>query len=108
MSEMIDARTATQLLGIGRQTLYAYVSRGLLHAEPDPADPRRSRYRAEEIQALAARKVLGRKPERVARAAGDADAGGCGGCVAESAGHGGGLHARLGRPRCATQNRRAY
>ena len=69
MSEMIDARRATQLLGIGRQTLYAYVSRGLIRAEPDPADPRRSRYRAEEIQALAARKARGRKPERVARAA---------------------------------------
>ena len=69
MSEMIDAQMATQLLGVGRQTLYAYVSRGLVHAEPDPADPRRSRYRADEIRALAARKARGRKPERVARAA---------------------------------------
>jgi citrate synthase len=66
---MIDAAAAAEQLGIGRQTLYAYVSRGLLHAEPDPSDPRKSLYRAEEIDALRRRKTAGRKPERVARAA---------------------------------------
>ena len=69
MADLIDAAAATRLLGIGRQTLYAYVSRGLIHAEPDPADPRRSLYRADEIEALIQRKARGRKPERVARAA---------------------------------------
>ena len=38
MADLIDAAAATRLLGIGRQTLYAYVSRGLIHAEPDPAE----------------------------------------------------------------------
>jgi len=69
MADLIDAAAATGLLGIGRQTLYAYVSRGLIHAEPDPVDPRRSLYRQDEIQALVQRKARGRKPERVARAA---------------------------------------
>jgi citrate synthase len=69
MADLIDAATATRLLGIGRQTLYAYVSRGLIHAEPDPTDPRRSLYRQDEIQGLVQRKARGRKPERVARAA---------------------------------------
>jgi citrate synthase len=69
MADLIDAAAATQMLGVGRQTLYAYVSRGLLRAEPDPADPRRSLYRAEEVAGLVRRKARGRKPERVARAA---------------------------------------
>jgi citrate synthase len=67
MTELIDAPTAAARLGIGRATLYAYVSRGLLHAEPDPDDPRKSRYRRDEVEALIQRKSRGRKPERIAR-----------------------------------------
>ncbi len=48
------------------RTLYAYVSRGRVHAEPDPADPRRSRYRASDIAALRVRKARGRKAADVA------------------------------------------
>jgi citrate synthase len=65
---LIDAAAAVQLLGISKATLYAYVSRGLVQAEPDPGDPRKSLYREQQIQALAERKACGRRPERVARA----------------------------------------
>ena len=39
-------------LGVSRQTLYAYVSRGLIAAHPDPQNTRRSLYSAENIQSL--------------------------------------------------------
>jgi len=42
------------------------VSRGRVHAEPDPGDPRRSRYRASDIAALRMRKARGRKAADVA------------------------------------------
>jgi len=64
----IDAAEAAARLRISRATLYAYVSRGLIRAEPDAADPRRSLYNAADIDALAARKARGRKPEAVAKA----------------------------------------
>jgi citrate synthase len=40
-------------LGVKTQTLYAYVSRGRIAARPDPADPRRSLYAAEDVARLA-------------------------------------------------------
>lgn len=52
-SNWIDAKTACQLLGIRPQTLYAYVSRGLLRACSDPADPRRSLYDKLDVDQLA-------------------------------------------------------
>jgi len=53
-------------LGVRSQTLYAYVSRGRILAEPDPDEPRRSRYRASDVAALATRKARGRKAADVA------------------------------------------
>ena len=44
---------ACRLLGVRPQTVYAYVSRGKLEVAPDPADTRRSLYRAEDVAALA-------------------------------------------------------
>ncbi|GGF48105.1 hypothetical protein GCM10011611_63160 [Aliidongia dinghuensis] len=64
--DLIDAAEATALLGVGRATLYAYVSRGQIRAEPDPADPRRRLYRRVDIEALKTRKARGRRPETVA------------------------------------------
>jgi citrate synthase len=56
-------------LGIRPQTLYAYVSRGLLEAVADTADSRRSLYREAEVDVLAARKKAGRsRPVVAARA----------------------------------------
>jgi citrate synthase len=55
-----------QLLGVRPQTVYAYVSRGKLEVMPDPADTRRSLYRAEDAAGLAKRKQAGRKHETLA------------------------------------------
>ena len=68
MDGLIDAAEAVALLGVGRATLYAYVSRGRIRAEPDPADPRRRLYRRTDIEGLRQRKALGRRPEKVAEA----------------------------------------
>jgi len=57
---------ACQLLGVQPQTVYAYVSRGKLEAMPDPADTRRSLYRAEDLAGLAKRKKAGSKRETLA------------------------------------------
>ena len=57
---------ACRLLGVRPQTVYAYVSRGKLEVAPDPADTRRSLYRAEDVAALARRKQAGRKHETLA------------------------------------------
>lgn len=68
MADLIDAGEAVALLGVGRATLYAYVSRGQIRAEPDPADPRRRLYRRADIEGLRQRKARGRRPEKVAEA----------------------------------------
>lgn len=57
---------ACELLGVQPQTVYAYVSRGKLEVMPDPADSRRSLYRAEDVAGLAKRKQAGRKHETLA------------------------------------------
>lgn len=58
-----------QKLGIRSQSLYAYVSRGLIHTQPAPFDPRRRLYSAGDVQSLAARKLRGRKAASVAQSA---------------------------------------
>jgi citrate synthase len=49
------AKQASQKLGVSLSTLYAYVSRGLIRSEPDTVK-RRRRYRAEDVEALLAKK----------------------------------------------------
>jgi citrate synthase len=66
---MITAESAAATLGVTRATLYAYVSRGLLHAAADPNDPRRRLYDAGEIARLARGKVRGRKAAEIAAGA---------------------------------------
>lgn len=56
-----------QVLGISPASLYAYVSRGRVHAEADPRDPRRSRYLAADIERLRDRKQARLNPEVAAR-----------------------------------------
>ena len=68
-SDWIDANEALRRLGVRAQTLYAYVSRGLIGAQADSADPRRSRYRAADIAALARRKGRSRRAADVAAGA---------------------------------------
>src|SRR5277367_2688165 len=43
MPDWLSAEEALMRLRVRPQTLYAYVSRGRLRAEPDPIEPRRSR-----------------------------------------------------------------
>ena len=53
MTERWIARgEALARLGVKTQTLYAYVSRGRIAARPDPDDPRRSLYAAEDVARL--------------------------------------------------------
>jgi citrate synthase len=51
----LTAEEALRRLSVKPQTLYASVSRGRIAARPDPADPRRSLYRADDVDRLAAR-----------------------------------------------------
>ena len=64
----LTAAEAAARLGVTRQTLYAYVSRGLVRAQPDPST-RESRYLTEAVDRLAEQRASGRKPKAVARAA---------------------------------------
>jgi citrate synthase len=66
MTQWFTSEEALDRLGVRAQTLYAYVSRGRVRAEQDAADPRRSRYRASDISALAVKKARGRKAADVA------------------------------------------
>jgi citrate synthase len=66
MEGWIDRERALELLGVKPQTLYAYVSRGRVRMEPDPADSRRSLYSAEDISQIVTRRSRGRKPEAIA------------------------------------------
>ena len=52
MTLYLSADEAARRLGVSRQTLYAYVSRGLLQAHKAD-DPRQSRYLAEAVDQLA-------------------------------------------------------
>ena len=65
-TDWIAAKDACDRLGVRAQTLYAYVSRGRVGVRPDPADSRRSLYRAADIAALAERKSRSRKVSDVA------------------------------------------
>jgi citrate synthase len=51
----LSATEALTRLGSKPQSLYASVSRGRIRAKPDPADTRRSLYREEDVDRLAAR-----------------------------------------------------
>lgn len=66
MANWISMDEACRKLDVRAQTLYAYVSRGKLEVMSDPADSRRSLYRAEDVEALSRRKQVGRKRETVA------------------------------------------
>ncbi|HVA44636.1 MAG TPA: citrate/2-methylcitrate synthase [Acidimicrobiales bacterium] len=59
----LSAAEAAARLGVQAQTLYSYVSRGLLHSHPTPGR-RASRYPRSEVERLAARSRSGGRPER--------------------------------------------
>ena len=66
MATWMTLEEARQSLGVRAQTIYAYVSRGRISVSPDPADSRRSLYRAEDVASLVRRKVSGRTRETLA------------------------------------------
>lgn len=66
MSAWIDRSAALSRLRVKAQTLYAYVSRGRIRVQPDPADSRRSLYNAADIASITFRKMRGRSPSRIA------------------------------------------
>jgi citrate synthase len=69
MSDWVPVDDALALLGVQRQTLYAYVSRGLVRARPDADDPRRSLYAAADLARLKGRRRGARRRAEVAASA---------------------------------------
>src|SRR3954447_2361207 len=66
MSKWLTRGEALQALRVRPQTLYAYVSRGKIGVQPDPADPRRSLYRGDDVANLIKRRERGRRPDAIA------------------------------------------
>jgi citrate synthase len=69
LTKFLTAEEATSLLRIRRQTLYAYVSRGLIRSNGQEGDPHRRLYRADDVETLLGRKRRGRTPARAAQTA---------------------------------------
>ncbi len=66
---LIDAAAATKVLGVSRNTLYAYVSRGLIRSTEHPTVAKASLYVAADVQTLVARKTKMRRPRTAAATA---------------------------------------
>ena len=66
MREWMTREEVLAKLNVRPQTLYAYVSRGQIERRGDPADPRRSLYRGDDILALSDRRARGRRQTSVA------------------------------------------
>ena len=62
----LSAAQAADALAVTRATLYAYASRGQVHSEPVPGDPKARRYHRDDIERLRERKELRRDPARAA------------------------------------------
>ena len=60
----LSAQEAAEELGISPATLYAYVSRGLIHSEPTGEKSRSRRYRYDDVQRLKGRQELRRNPKQ--------------------------------------------
>lgn len=65
----ISAEDATELLGISRATLYAYVSRGRIRSQATAGKARNRLYAREDLERLRARAEERRHPEKVAEQA---------------------------------------
>ena len=69
MAGWLTAEEVMARLGLRAQTLYAYVSRGRIEARRDADDPRRSLYRASDVDRLQKRRARGRGQAAVAEEA---------------------------------------
>ena len=67
--EWLPVEDALAELNVRRQTLYAYVSRGLVRAKADEGDPRRSLYLSGDIRKLRGRRRGARRRSEVAAGA---------------------------------------
>ncbi|RYD94326.1 MAG: citrate synthase [Sphingomonadales bacterium] len=67
--DWIAADDALAQLNVQKQTLYAYVSRGLVRAKADDGDPRRSLYSASDVARLKGRRRGARRRSEVAAGA---------------------------------------
>src|SRR5262249_47186387 len=67
VAKYLTAAEAAARLGVHRSTLYAYVSRGRLRAEPDPASAHASRYAIADVERLRDRKEARLRPAEAAR-----------------------------------------
>jgi len=65
MATWLTAQEAAKRLRVSRPTLYAYVSRGLVHSTPAPDHPHARRYAREDIERLCQRAEHRRHPEKV-------------------------------------------
>jgi citrate synthase len=65
-ADWLDVGDALARLGVARQTLYAYVSRGLIRSRPADDDPRRSLYDRHAVETLIARRRRGRSRNAIA------------------------------------------
>ena len=66
MNDWLTAPEAMARLKLKPQTLYAYVSRGLIETRDDAGDSRRRLYRAEDVARLEQRKARGRRRATIA------------------------------------------
>lgn len=67
-SKQLTIEEATRAIGVARQTVYAYASRGLVRAIADPANPKRSLYDRHDVELLVERSRRGRSRSAVAAA----------------------------------------
>lgn len=65
----LSADETAKLLGVEIQTIYAYVSRGLLHSEISGGKDRSKRYRREDVEQLLLRREERAQPGKTAKAA---------------------------------------
>jgi citrate synthase len=66
-AQHLTSSQAASSLGVTVETLYAYVSRGLLRSEPVPGKTRSRRYLAEDVERLKERKELRGDPDAGSR-----------------------------------------
>jgi citrate synthase len=64
--EWMTAAEAARGLGVSRATLYAYVSRGLIHSTPAPEQSRARRYSGDDVERLRQRAEQRRDPAKAA------------------------------------------
>lgn len=64
MTRFYSAKEASERLGVSRNTLYAYVSRGLIRSEPVSPAAKTSRYHTLDVDRMATRSELHKSPAK--------------------------------------------